>query len=96
MGFLMGNINVNPSNAPRSVSVATDSIDEVHYPIYKLATGGSGSVDRLVSDANPLPVVAALGESYLRDILTEQRLTNRYLSEIAGLKLTERDLEDDY
>jgi len=36
------NVAVKPSDASNAISVATDEVDGVHYPIYKLATGGDG------------------------------------------------------
>lgn len=38
------NIAVRPSTATTKVTVATDEISSVHYPIYKTAYGANGSV----------------------------------------------------
>ena len=49
------NVKVNPSLNNAAVSVATDNINSVHYPIYKPAFGKDGEVS-LVSADNRLPV----------------------------------------
>lgn len=49
------NIEVLPSGDGAAVSVATDDIGGIHYPIYKPAFGVDGEVT-LVSKADPLPV----------------------------------------
>ena len=49
------NIDVNPGNESDKVSVATDDIDGVHYPIYKFAIGADGEATLVDSD-NRIPV----------------------------------------
>jgi len=49
------NIKVNPSLNNNAVKIATDDINNVHYPVYKHAFGEDGSVT-LVNADNPLPV----------------------------------------
>ena len=49
------NITVHPSTEDNRVSVATDEVDQVHYPIYKLALGADGEAV-LVSADTPIPV----------------------------------------
>lgn len=49
------NIKVNPSSEQESVSVATDNIDNVHYPVYKMAIGDDGEAD-LIDKSNRVPV----------------------------------------
>ena len=50
------NVAVKPSDASNAISVATDEVDGVHYPIYKLATGGDG----LLAIRIPAPVRVAV------------------------------------
>ena len=60
------NVNVLPSDDISSVSVATDDIGGVHYPVYKLAYGADGS-QTPVDAVNPLPIDCtplAMGEIY--------------------------------
>jgi len=52
------NIPVNPATATGRVKVATDEVGDVHYPIYKLATGENGEA-ALIDTNNPLPVQTA-------------------------------------
>lgn len=52
----MDNIYVKPSADVKRVSVATDLVDDVHYPIYKPAVSEEGAEPVPVSAANPMPV----------------------------------------
>lgn len=49
-------IDVQPAERPGKVNVATDEILSVHYPVYKMAYGQTGSITE-VSQATPLPVI---------------------------------------
>jgi len=49
------NVKVNPSLNNAAISVATDDIDNVHYPIYKHAFGADGTATQVDKD-NRLPV----------------------------------------
>jgi len=49
------NVKVNPSLNNAAISVATDDIDNVHYPIYKHAFGTDGTATQVDKD-NRLPV----------------------------------------
>jgi len=49
------NIAVEPSGHSDRVNVATDEINGVHYPIYKMATGEDGEIV-LVDTGNRMPV----------------------------------------
>jgi len=49
------NTTVLPSSEAGSITVATDDVSGVHYPIYKLATGGDGVANEISSD-NPIPI----------------------------------------
>ena len=63
---MVDNVDVRPSDSVDAVSVATDDIGGVHYPIYKTAFGADGSVTQ-VNQANPLPIDCAplaMGEIY--------------------------------
>ena len=56
------NIGVRPSTTTGSVTVATDDVNNVHYPIYKQGYGLDGTTPVSVSQTNPLPVVDFLIE----------------------------------
>lgn len=49
------NVKINPATKKGAINVATDNVDEVHYPLYKLAIGDDGEAS-LVSVTNALPV----------------------------------------
>ncbi len=85
------NVGVRPSTTTGSVSVATDEIEEVHYPIYKIAKGGDGEVTLIDAD-NPLPVAQQLTfETDALPILNEISLKLSKLLEYQAL-LHEIDL----
>jgi hypothetical protein len=52
----MSNIKVQPATHSGAVDTATDEINSIHYPIYKVAYGALG-VQTPVDSTNPLPVV---------------------------------------
>ena len=56
------NIYVSPATEPNKVLVSTNDISNVHYPVYKIGYGVSGSID-LVSKTSPLPVAMAADQS---------------------------------
>ena len=60
------NIDVAPSKAAVTAKVATDLVDNVHYPVYKLAVSLDGSTPVHVSSTNPLPVSGPLTDTELR------------------------------
>lgn len=59
------NVYVKPATEANRVKVATDEVGSqdsaVHYPIYKIASGGDGEAS-LISEANPLPILAGKGD----------------------------------
>jgi hypothetical protein len=60
---MVDNIYVKPSADVKRVSVATDLVNGVHYPVYKQAFGLSGEVPKPVSSFNPLPITIVGSES---------------------------------
>ncbi len=78
-------IKVDPDN--RGVNVATDVVDETHYPVYKLAVGGEKSA-AIVDLNNPLPVeLSAVNSSMgddIKQMVVELKLLNRYMESITG------------
>ena len=97
------NIKVNPSGQPNAVTVATDVVGNVHYPIYKLAfsTGGELPVD--VTDTTPLPVglrnsdgslLGDLANPVFVDPVTRLDDQSVMVSVLAELKLTRLHLEE--
>lgn len=93
------NINVKPGRGGNVKSVATDNVDEVHYPLYKLAIGEDGEAS-LVSVSNALPVTASDDDvarhtdtkDILSGILMELRIMNAYNAMGFDEELTEKDL----
>lgn len=70
--------------------VVTDEIGERHWPLFKMAYGDDGEAI-LVSASNSLPITDASNllvmqnfTASLNDLITEQKLTNLYLSRIVG------------
>ena len=49
------NIGVKPDVSDTAVNVATDVVDNVHYPIYKAGYGADGDIT-LVSPTNSMPI----------------------------------------
>ena len=99
------NIEVQPGTKNGRKAVATDEIDNVHYPIYKLSVGPLG-IQIPVDEDNPLPVLdnsAALLAAQLEtdndtlnllnDILSELKIMNTYNAMAHNQELTKEDLE---
>lgn len=94
------NIDVNPATADGKVSVATDLVDDVHYPIYKQALGADGEAE-LVSTDNPLPVAtttaAAIQQERIIDLLedaTQQlKMIVLHLQSMTDEHITKDDIE---
>ena len=63
------NIGVKPSTADSAVSVATDVIGDVHYPMYKLVVGEDGEASFVGFD-NPINVADKYSDKIL-DALEE-------------------------
>ena len=92
------NILVEPGKK-NAVNVATDEVDSVHYPIYKMATGADGEAELVDSD-NPLHMESdsLLLESrqvqnLLTDILNQTKLQTAIMQEAYNSTLTVRDIE---
>lgn len=66
------NIGVKPNTSSAAVSVATDNVNGIHYPVYKFAIGPDGSATLIDSD-NPIPVES----TDLIDLLREIRDVNK-------------------
>ena len=91
------NVKVNPSLNNAAISVATDDIDNVHYPVYKLAIGPDGTAEHASADA-PLPVsIDAISSvnliNKLDELLTELKILNAYNALGHGETLTEEDTQ---
>lgn len=52
---MVDNVGVRPSTTSGSISVATDDIDDVHHPKYKIEFGADGTATQVDAD-NRLPV----------------------------------------
>lgn len=96
------NIDVKPGEGATAVSVATDDVSGVHYPIYKLAVGADGAAV-LVSADNPIPfgsvnindanhTRSAHIEVLLDSVVKQMKITNLHLSVISGVDITKADI----
>lgn len=96
----MDSIKVKPSTERVAVQVATDEVDSVHYPIYKMAIGGDGEAI-LVDTDNPLPIndniTKLLIENEVVDllgkVLKELKKVNAYNAMAHGEELENGDIE---
>lgn len=94
------NIDVKPSADSSAVSVATDVVDEVHYPVYKVAFGEDGSATLVDSDG--LPVQLSVDDSVRQEaikctldmILNELKIMNTHFAEWDHNHLTGDDLTE--
>lgn len=91
------NIPVKPSDAATRVNVATDVVEDVHYPIYKMAQGEDGAIV-LISEDTPLYVKTdAVTNSQiltaLNELITEMKINNAYQALAHDSVLTEEDLK---
>jgi len=93
------NINVKPSTDQSSVSIATDVIDSVHYPVYKLAIGKDGVANLITDDGIPIyftEVMKAHNNEVVQAInkLEKQlKIMNMHLSMITDNEVTKAELE---
>jgi hypothetical protein len=92
------NIGVKPNTTTCSVQVATDEINEIHYPIYKIAYGEDGEAELVNADA-PLPIESAqllleIRETHhlLGHMLIQLKLQTEMMKEAFNSTLTERDI----
>jgi hypothetical protein len=79
------NVKVNPGGANNAISVATDEIDGIHYPVYKMSYGELG-VQIPISPSNPLPIVVDSSTPISvqsTDVLTHETDTVIVLNEIS-------------
>ena len=78
------NVRVNPGEKATAITVATDEVDDVHFPIYKQGFGLEGVEPTQVSADNPIPVsLYKGGESVTTDLFAYQVATIELLEEIA-------------
>lgn len=76
----MDDIYVNPGEGENKVSVATDEIDNIHHPEYKIEFGAKGTATPVDAD-NPLPVsVAEEDITHTTDVVTMLAEISRKLS----------------
>lgn len=97
MPKLVDSVKVSPSTRATSVSIATDEINDIHYPIYKIAIGANGVVT-FIDDDNPIPVnVVEAGTKYTTDTVTILNEISKKLSTLIKYEaiLHKVDLEDD-
>jgi len=95
------NVKVNPSLNNNAVNVATDDINNVHYPIYKHAFGKDGEAT-LVDKDNPIPVTTGIDDldrrieefSMMGEVLGQLKIMNRHLSMISGSIIGEDDTHE--
>lgn len=95
--MLADNVKINPSTRSSGIDVATDEIDNVHYPIYKVAIGANGEAIFIDGD-NPLPVdVIESGTKHTTDTVTILNEISKKLSILIKYEamLHKIDLEDD-
>lgn len=89
----MDNVKVKESDSHTAINVATDEIDDVHFPIYKTAYGDDGS-QTPVSKENPLPITSDVESlCLLNNILTELKIMNLYNALAHNQELTKEDTE---
>lgn len=97
------NVKVKPSTDTSAVRVATDEVDNVHYPIYKLAKGADGEAALITEDNRfPVDIKSAPGETnYLEEIvhgqnelILQMKKLNYYLGEALGEHIKREDIEN--
>ena len=100
------NIDVQPGTKNGRKAVATDEIDNVHHPEYKIEFGAKGTATPVDAD-NPLPTSFSeslldnqlLASYRIRDELIElnlqMKILNKYMSKWHGEEITHEDIDDD-
>lgn len=78
------NIRVRPSGG--GVDVATDVVDDIHYPIYKTAIGEDGNVS-LVSPSTPFPINSSELEESLKLIIKQLEKINFQLALLTDVSI---------
>jgi len=92
------NIKVIGSTETNAVNVATDDIDDVHYPIYKLAIGADGTA-KLVGDGTAsggpvyVPAHDEIMTTLLNGILKEMRIMNIHLSMMTDNEISKAEID---
>jgi hypothetical protein len=94
---LTDNVKVSPSTRATSVDIATDEIDNVHYPIYKVAVGPDGEAT-LIDEDNPLPIanepaVNSTVITLLGELIIEMKIMNAYNALGHDAELTSEDIK---
>jgi len=97
------NIKVEGSGHAKAVSVATDEIGGVHYPVYKLAYGADGAVS-LVDADNGVPVIinsqsdilaAQQNETVqaIKSLEKQMKIMNIHLSMMTDNEITKAEID---
>jgi len=92
------NVKVLGSTDAGAVNVATDDVDSVHYPVYKLAIGEDGKA-ALVGDGTAhggpvyIPVENDATATLLTGILKEMKIMNIHLSMMTDNEITKAEID---
>lgn len=84
------NIKVRPSEG--GVNVATDVVDGVHYPVYKMATGADGNAV-LVSAEIPFPTSSSNMEELLQQMLMQLKKINYQLVMLTDVDIANNEVD---
>ncbi len=84
------NIKVRPSEG--GVNVATDVVDRVHYPVYKMAIGVDGEA-ALVSPGIPFPTTSSNIEEILQQVLVQLKKINSQLVMLTDVDIANNEVE---
>lgn len=84
------NIKVRPSEG--GVDVATDVVDDIHYPIYKTALGDDGDA-KLVSSSNPIPVCNLRSEELLENISIQLKKLNMHMAMLIEFEISDNEVK---
>jgi len=97
------NIDVTPSQESTRVTVSTDLVNGVHYPVYKQAFSLEGEVPVHVSTTDPMPVsIKATGGEMSelvdlnRGLLIELKLMNMRIEAMVNSGLGHEDVIDNF
>jgi len=88
--MMADNIKVRPSEG--GVDVATDVVDNIHYPIYKTAIGDDGDAD-LISASNPIPVSDLSSVEFLKNILIQLKKLNAHMAMLTEFEISDNEVE---
>lgn len=84
------NIKVRPSEG--GVNVATDVVDGVHYPVYKMVIGADGKA-ALISSEVPFPVISSNTAELLQQILMQLKKINSQLGMLTDVDIANNEVE---